>query len=115
MSTAEKAENRPANPAPGDRQRQKEPIDVVLAHQGGKTYEIPLNVAQQYESQDTHDEAGDDEVGGRHRTQTPMGFVFHSDWQYGSYVWITNGQTYRGDYHWHPNPYSPYAYDMDNY
>ena len=114
MSTVEKAENRPSSPPPGD--RPKEPKDdVVLAHQGGKMYEIPLSVVQQYESQDTHDQtAGDSEVGGRHRTHTNYGYVFHGDWQYGAYVWISTGRVYYG-YHWHPNMYSFYAYDADNY
>lgn len=112
MSTAQKGENRPSSPAPGD--KKKESREVVYASHGDKHYEIPLSAAQQYEAKDSHDEGGDDEVGGRHRVQTGLGFTYHSDWLHGTYVWITDGRSYRG-YHWHPNPYSPYAYDMDNY
>jgi hypothetical protein len=114
MSTAEKAESRPSSPAPSD--RQKESRDVIFASHGGKTYEIPLSGAQQYESQDTHDQSGgDDEVGGRHKANLQSGmFGYHSDWLHGPYVWITDGRTYNG-YHWHPNVYSPIGCDMDNY
>lgn len=115
MSTAEKAENRPSSPAPDD--RQKESKDFIFASDGGKTYEIPLSVAQQYVSQDTHDQQGDggDEVGGRDRRLLRDGtYGFHGDWQYGYYIWISDGRTY-GGYHWHPNRYSYFAYDPDNY
>lgn len=113
MSTPQKAENRPASPAPGD--KKKESRDVIYAMHEGKNYEIPVSAAKQYESKDSHDQDESDEVGGRHRTHLVNGtFGYHSDWQYGTYVWITDGRTYSG-YHWHPNQFSPYAYDMDNY
>jgi hypothetical protein len=107
------AENRPAAPAPEG--QQKEQLEAVLAHAGGRTFEIPMEVAQRYESGDDHDRGGDDEVGGRDRRWLRDGtFRYHSDWAFGPYVWITDGRSYRGQ-HWHPNPDSPFAYDMDNY
>lgn len=114
MSTGAPAENKPAQPAPEG--QKKEELDVVIAYTGDKMYEIPLSVAQQYESRDTHDEAEGDEVGGRHQAWIPalQRWGYHSNWLYGPYIWITDGRSYHGP-HWHPNVNSPFAYDMDNY
>jgi hypothetical protein len=115
MSTAEKAENRPAQPAPEG--ASKERMDVVLAYAEGKVYEIPTDVAKKYESSDDHGkDADEDEVGGRHLTWLPglQQYGYGSNWLVGSYIWITDGRSYRGP-HWHPNVNSPFAYDMDNY
>lgn len=114
MSTAEKAQNKPAQPAPEG--QSKERIEAVIGYAGDKKYEIPMNVAQQYESRDGDDQADDEEVGGRDARYLPaLGrYGYHSNWATGSYIWITDGRSYRGP-HWHPNVNSPFAYDMDNY
>jgi hypothetical protein len=93
MSSAQQqAENKPSQPAPAGESKEK--MESVIAYAGDKVYEIPMDVASQYESRDSHDQGEDDEVG--------------------PYIWITDGRSYRGP-HWHPNVNSPFAYDMDNY
>jgi hypothetical protein len=114
MSSAQQqAENKPSQPAPAGESKEK--MESVIAYAGDKVYEIPMDVASQYESRDSHDQGEDDEVGGRHGVVLNSGhWGYHSNWLTGPYIWITDGRSYRGP-HWHPNVNSPFAYDMDNY
>jgi hypothetical protein len=121
-STQEGAMQRPKGAAP---QGTKERMGAVLAYAGDRIYRIPEDVAKQYEvSGDERrrmsqcvapiDAGSDDEVGGRHAVLLVDGTVgYHSDWLVGPYVWISDGNWYQGP-HWHPNRYSPLAYDGDN-
>jgi hypothetical protein len=119
-------QQRPAGPAPAGQEKVK--LDVVFATSpDGKVYELPSEVATKYEVTEERakqlghvpiiprDYGEDEEVGGRHRTLGSDGTLrHHSNWQTGPYVWHRDYRSYNGP-HWHPNPESPLAYDMNDY
>jgi hypothetical protein len=52
-------------------------------------------------------------VGGRDaRYVAGRGVIYPPFWHFGPYVWLCDGYVYTG-WHWHPNPYSPGAWDRD--
>jgi hypothetical protein len=56
---------------------------------------------------------GGSEVGGRDLRRVNGRLTYPSFWHTGVYIWATDGDVYSGP-HWHPNPRSPLAYDLDN-
>ena len=94
---------------------------TFLTGPGGRIYELPREVADQYVltmerlqelghlpitpygMSERNNDAMDigDEVGGRHMVMLPSGTSgYHSDIRYGTFLW-TDGQFYVGD-HYHP-------------
>lgn len=57
---------------------------------------------------------GESEVAGRDRRYDTGsgGFIYPNYWHYGWYIWLCDGEAYEG-WHWHPNRYSPGAWDVD--
>jgi hypothetical protein len=124
MAIETQQQERPLTKAPTD--KPKTQLDVVFATSpDGTVYEIPKELAKKFEfTEERAKTLGDvpltpnvvpaaDEVGGRHRMWLRDGtFRFHNDWHYGPYIWHANYAVYSG-YHWHPNPNSPLARDVD--
>jgi hypothetical protein len=57
----------------------------------------------------------EDEVGGRDRRYNPNSgrWEYPGYWHYGPYLWLCDGLVYEG-WHWHPNRWSPGAWDQDD-
>jgi hypothetical protein len=64
-------------------------------------------------SPDEPSSEGEGEVGGRDRRMVAGVWKYPNYWHYGPYLWLCDGYVYEG-WHWHPNQYSPGAWDQDD-
>lgn len=96
----------------------KKRLNVVFATgPDGERYEIPLDVARQHPSYDSHPalltaidhrEADNDEGQGHHVVALGDGIIgYYADWLIGPYVWQSDGNTYYG-LHRHPFGWTNY-------